>query len=232
MDDRALGDARAHEVQRRAFRMEDSRDGMAVALANDNDALALAVLVDRKAPVAAVLFEVRGLDVAAEIAAVDFDMLAFAADHATLHFFGHGLAQLVEQHEGGLVGRAQFAGHSESALALHLIGEQANRSEIDAQRQLVRSEESSARHAEILRAGPATEARRTARPAAVVGVDAATVRATRLAVRLRPANAAKRSLGLSVRHAEDASEGERLGGAGKEKMLSHVTTSDDVIHRM
>ena len=69
-----------------AFRLEHGRDRVAVALANDDDDLALAVLILREATVAAVLLVVRRLDVAAEIAAVDFGDLALAADDAALHF--------------------------------------------------------------------------------------------------------------------------------------------------
>ena len=42
---RALGDARLDEVCGVAFALEDCRDRIAAALANDDDALALAVLV-------------------------------------------------------------------------------------------------------------------------------------------------------------------------------------------
>ena len=164
------------------------------------------------------------LHVAAEIAAVDFNFLAGAADDTAFHFFGHRLAQLVQQNEGGLVGRAKIAGHGESALALHLIGEDGDSGEIDAQRQLVRRKERPAGHAEILRAGAATEARRAARAPAVIGVDAAAMRAYRLAVGLRPAHAAEHRLGVRVRHAEDAGERKRLGARERRKCCAHVVT--------
>ena len=60
--------------------------------------------------------QVGGLHVAAEIAAIDLGHLAFAADNAALHFLGHRLAQLVQQHERALVGHAQIAAESASAL--------------------------------------------------------------------------------------------------------------------
>jgi hypothetical protein len=64
---------------------------------------------------------VRGFHVAAEIAAVDFRDLALASKLAALHFFGHGFAQFMEQHEGGLVGQAKIAGDRQGALAFYLI---------------------------------------------------------------------------------------------------------------
>lgn len=79
----------------------------AVAGADDDDALALAGLIDLKATIAAVLAHVGRLDVAAELAAVDFNFLAGAADNAALHFFRHRFAQLVQQDEGGLGGRSK-----------------------------------------------------------------------------------------------------------------------------
>ena len=49
-----------------------------------DDALALAGLVDGQSTVAAVLFQVRGIHIAAEVTAIDFSNLAFAADHSIL----------------------------------------------------------------------------------------------------------------------------------------------------
>ena len=46
MEHGALGDASLDEAERRALRLEDGRDAVAVALADDDDGLPLAVLVD------------------------------------------------------------------------------------------------------------------------------------------------------------------------------------------
>src|SRR3569832_2250412 len=99
-------DAGLNPVERRAFRAEDSRDGIAVTLTNDNRGLALAVLVGSKAAIYAVLDMVGRLNVPAEMAAVDFRDLASAADRTALHFFGHRLTQLVAENESALVGKA------------------------------------------------------------------------------------------------------------------------------
>lgn len=232
MDDRALRDAIADEVERRAFRAENGRDRAAVASADDDDTLTLAVLVDGKTTIAAVLFEVGRLHVAAEVAAVDLDFLALATNNAALHFFGHRLAELMQEHESSLVGRAKFAGHSESVLALHFVAVEGDRREIYPQRELVRREERPARHREVLAALTATEARRAGRTAAVVGFHAPTMRANRLAVGLRPADLAEHGFRVRIRHAEDRTEGEGLSSAGEKEVLSHVTRSDDVMYRI
>ena len=40
---------------------------------------------------------------------------------------------------------------------------------------------------------------------------------------LRPAHLAEHRLGVCIRHAEDAGEAQRLGRAGKEEMLRHIS---------
>ena len=92
-----------------ASALEHGRNRIAAMLADDDDDLALAVLIAGQAAIAAVLAEVRRLDVAAEIAAIDLGDLALAADDAALHFLGHRLAHLVQENASGLVGDAQIA---------------------------------------------------------------------------------------------------------------------------
>jgi hypothetical protein len=118
-----------------AFRTEHGRDRIAATLANDDNHLALAVLVAGKAAINAVLFEVRGLDVAAEIAAVHL-CLTLAADNAALQFVRHGFPQFVQEHERALVRDAQVAGQRERGLALYLIAENGDGCEIAAARKL------------------------------------------------------------------------------------------------
>jgi hypothetical protein len=65
------------------------RDRAAVALVNDDDTLALAVLVLGETTVARFSLVVGGLDVAAEISAVDFDDFAHAAAAASRQPSGH-----------------------------------------------------------------------------------------------------------------------------------------------
>src|SRR5579885_3762624 len=79
IDQRTLGDVSLNERKGLTFGLEHSRDRIAVPLAHDNHGLALAVLVAEQAPIAAMLFQVRGLHIAAEIAAIDFGYLAAAA---------------------------------------------------------------------------------------------------------------------------------------------------------
>jgi hypothetical protein len=52
-----------------------------------------------------------------------------------------------------------------------------------------------------------------------IGVQSAAMRTDRRAVCLRPAHLAKHRLGFRIRHAEDLSEAQGLGRAGKEEML-------------
>ena len=135
------GDTRAQELHGPGFRLEHGRDGVAATLADHDHDLALAGLIAEQATVAAVLAIIGGLDVAAEIAAIHFRNLAFAADNAAPQFCRHCFAQLVEQHESALVGDVQIAGERQRRLALDLIAEDRNGREIAAQRQLVRGKQ-------------------------------------------------------------------------------------------
>ena len=99
------------------------------------------------APVLAVLAifaKVRGFDVAAKMAAVDFRNLALATYDPALEFFGHRFAHFVAEHESRFVGQAQVAAHGEHGLALDLIAEDRDREKIGAQRQLMKREQRSA----------------------------------------------------------------------------------------
>lgn len=194
---------------------------MAVAFPHDDDDLALAVLVLGKTAIDAIFLVVGRLDIAAEIAAIDLGDFAIAANVTALHFFGHRLAQFVQQDESGLVGEAQVAGDRQRALALHFVAEDRNRREIAAQGELVRGEQRSAGDREILFAGAAAKARGAIRAAAIIGVQTAAMRANRLAFRLWPTNFRESRLGLDVRHAEHLRQRERLGRFGEEEMLRH-----------
>jgi hypothetical protein len=95
-----------------------------------------------------------------------------------------------------------------------------------AQRELVECKERPACNREILPASAATKPKQAIRATALIGVQAATVRANRRADRLRPADLAKRRLGFRIRHAEDLSEAQRLGRAGKDEMLWHGVSAN------
>ena len=92
-----------------AFRAEHGWEGMAITLTNDHDGLAFAVLIASETAIDAILFMICGLDVAAEVAAIDFRNFAFASQRAAFHFLCHRFAQLVEQHKGRLIGQPQIA---------------------------------------------------------------------------------------------------------------------------
>jgi hypothetical protein len=111
---------------------------------------------------------------------------------------------------------------AQRALAFDLIAEDRDGREIAAQRELVECKERSACDREIFPAGQATEPEQAIWAAALIGIQAAAMRANRRAVGVRPADLAKHRLGFRVRRAEDAGEAQRLGMAGKEEMLRHL----------
>lgn len=76
---------------------------------HDHD-LALTSLVPREAAIDAVLAAVGRLDVATEIAAIDLDCLALAAELPSIQFQCHRLAQLVRQNERRLVLAVRITG--------------------------------------------------------------------------------------------------------------------------
>jgi hypothetical protein len=76
----APSDLAADEVKRLIFGAEHAGERYPVALADHHDALPPARLVLPQPAIAPVLAEIGGLDVAAEITAVDLGLLAFAAD--------------------------------------------------------------------------------------------------------------------------------------------------------
>lgn len=205
-----MRDARLDEVSGMAFALEHGRDRIAAALADDDDDLALAVLVLEQAAVAPVLAKVRRLHIAAEIAAIDFRNLAFSADHPVLVLGCHRLAELVQEHEGALVGQAQIAGDRQCALALHFVAEDRDGREIDAQGKLVRRKQRARGQREILGASPAAEAQATVRPAALIGVNTAAMRANRRAIGLSPAHFAESLFRHTIGHAEDLSQAQCL----------------------
>ena len=73
---------------------------------------------------------IGGTDIAAEIRAIHFRDLAFAAELAALKFFRHGFADLVQQDPASLVRHAQIAGQRESVLALDFVHEDGDSGEI------------------------------------------------------------------------------------------------------
>ena len=85
-----------------AFRLEHARQRLAAALADHDHDLALAWTGSCEAAINAVLLQIGGAYIAAEVGAVDFGLGAVVANLAALHFFGHRLTQLVSEHEADL----------------------------------------------------------------------------------------------------------------------------------
>ena len=207
---------------RGGFRLEHGRQAVAAVLADHDDDLALAGLVFGQAAVTAVLAQVGGLHVAAEIGAIDCGLLALAADLAAAHLGGHRLAHLVAENERRLVGQAKVAAHGEHALALHFVAEDRDGREVHAQRELVRGEQRPDVIAEILLAGLAPEAR--ARRS-----GGGTRRRPDRRTSGRPARRPSRPSGLRGTCASASASDmrntvarrERLGLAGEEEVLRH-----------
>jgi hypothetical protein len=113
-----LGYTGANEGRSLALEVEHRRNRVPAALTYDDNNLALAVLIASETTVSALLLHVGGLHVTAEIAAINFGFFAFPADNAALQFLCHSFAELVQQHECGLIGQAQVAA------GLTLVGQQ------------------------------------------------------------------------------------------------------------
>src|SRR5579871_5585822 len=229
--DRSLGDAGLNPRERRPFGTEHCRERLAVTLTDDNDRLTLAGLVERKATVAAVFAMVGRLHITAEVAAVDFRRLAFAADGPALQFLCHCFAHFVRENEGALVREAEIAGERQSGLALHFITEDRNRREIVTEWALVAGEQRAGRDREILPAGFAAIPGRHGRASSLVSIQSAANGANRSALGILPANFAERRFRLCVRKPENVREADRLGFGGKEEMLAHWYYSS-VVSRM
>ena len=102
--------------------------------------MSLPVLIAAQATIPAVFLVVRGLHVAAKVAAVDFHRLADAAQVQAADFGRHGFTQLMGQDERRLVLAIQIAAQGQGRLALTLIAENHDGREILAERHLVESE--------------------------------------------------------------------------------------------
>ena len=99
------------------------RQCTAAALAQDHDNLTFARLVLDEPPVNPIGSQVFRPDMTTEVGAVDLGNPSFTADAQRLHAGGHGLAQLVCQHERRLVLDVELTREGEHALALHLVAE-------------------------------------------------------------------------------------------------------------
>src|SRR4051794_9897254 len=109
MHGRGAIDPGLDEAGRRILALEHGGQGAAQAGAGQrafpdhHDDLAPAAAVLRQTPVLAVLLPVRGPDVTADVTAVDLDMPPDTPEPQALDLRGHRFADLMGQHEGGLV---------------------------------------------------------------------------------------------------------------------------------
>ncbi len=201
IDRRALCDPPADEAQSILFTFEDGRHNMAIALSDNNHALPLPVL--DLAAIAAVLFQIRRLDVAAEIGAVDLGFSAGAADPSAVHLDRHRFAQLVPEYKGALIVDAEIAGEGQGAFPLHLIAEDQDGGEVDLQRQFMRGEQCARGQREVGRAGFAAESQGSVRTAAFIGADRAAFGADRLSIGRRPAASFEEHFRVGVGHPQN-----------------------------
>lgn len=218
----ALGNTGANEGGSLALAVEHGRNGVAAPLANDNHHLALAGLVLSETAVLAIFLEVGGLHVATEIAAINLGLFALPADNAALEFVRHGFAELVQEDEGALVGNAQITAQCQGALALHFVAEDRDGRQIAAQGHLVAGEQRPAGKGEVLFAATTAEARGTLEAAAIIGINAAALRANRLAVGIGPTDATEGHFSVRVLHLENLAQRDGLSCSGKKKVLCHL----------
>lgn len=174
MDGAALLDAGLDEVHRGGFRLEHGGQGSSVALADGDHDLTFAGLVLGKATVLAVF----RADVAADVAAINFDHSPGTADSGALHLRRHRLAELVAQDECRLVGHVEIAAELQGVDALHRVHEDHDGRHVVPDMELVVGEQRAAGRAEVASASLAAIARGGA-TGHVVGDRAFAVRAER-----------------------------------------------------
>ena len=202
------------------------------AFPDHHDDLAPAAPVLRQTPVLAILLPVRGPDVAADVTAVDLDVPPGAAEPKVLNLGGHRFADLVGQHEGGLVLDIKIARQRERRLTLDLVTEDHDRRQVVADLQLVESEQGARRRAEVAPAGRAAEPRRPIGPRTGPARRAAAVRAHRRPIGLRPADRTEHRPGLIFLHPQDLLQADGPRGGGQEKVLRHGRSPGPVIPRV
>jgi hypothetical protein len=151
-DRAAFQNAGAYPGLRRALGLDYGRQGAPAPLANDHNHLARAVLVLREATVPAVLFLVRGLDVAAGIHAVDFHNLALSPNRHLAQVERHRLPDFVREDEKGLVLRPQVARQPSALLPLTSFTKMAIAARLGAEGHLMEGKQRARHDREILAA--------------------------------------------------------------------------------
>lgn len=184
----------------------NEREGAALALAHNDDDAALGVQVDLEATILPVFLAVLRAHGAAEVGTVDLD-LALKAVPGRLS--RKGLAQLVSEDEGGLVGHVQIAAELQGGQALHGVHEDGDGGAQVREGELPAGEDRARRDAELLAAAGALEA--------TAGADVVVVQATAggahgLAIRQRPAKALEGLVGRVLAALVDRLEREGSSG--------------------
>ena len=197
-----------------------------------HDDLAPAAAVLRQAHVPALGLAVRGPDVATDIAAVDLDVPPGAAEPQVLDLRSHRFADLVGEHEGGLVLDIKITRQRERRLALDLVAEDHDRRQVVADLQLVEGEQGARRRAEVAPAGRAAEPRRPIGPRTGPARRTAAPRADRRPLGLRPADRAEHRPGIILLHPQDLLQADGPGGGGQEKVLRHRRSPGSAILRV
>ena len=186
----------------------------------------------RQTPVLTVGLPVLGPNVAANVTAVDLDVPPGTAQPKVLDLRGHRFPDLVGQDKGRLVLDVEITRQRQGRLALDLVAEDHDRRQIVADLQLVEGEQGARRRAEVAPAGRAAEPRRPIGPRAGPAGRAATVRAHRRPIALRPADHAEQRPGLRLLHPQDLLQADRPRGSGQEKVLRHGRSLGPVISQV
>lgn len=221
MDCRVGMDARFDHRDRFAFRAKHVRYRAAIALAGDDDDTTLAVLVLGKPAIDPVFFPVGGLEVTAEIRAINLDLASEFV--GGLLFGSDGLADFVRHDVSRLVLAIQVAGELQRAMALRAVGEDGDGEQIRPDRQLAAGEDRPGRDRELMIAALALE--QAARLVAVNG-DAAAARAIWLAAVIRPTDLLEAIVRFLVRKPSNPSEAQAPCGFGEEEVLRHIRAND------
>ena len=170
-----------------------------------------------KATIAAVLFVIRGLHVAAEIGAVDLDR---AGNGFAVLLGGERFADLVGHDESRLVLAIEVAAELQGAMALGAVDEDRDCQEIVADGEFAAGEDRPGRDAELMLARLALEDR-----AGLVAVDRRGSRSAGKPARRRSSPADQRKArGLPRRSCAQPRQRERAGGGGEKEVLRHIVS--------
>ena len=222
MDDGAGGHALHDSGDRLALRVANAGDGAATAFAHHDNAAAFAGLVLSEATVNAALLVVRGLNVPAEIRAINFNG---AGQGDVGRFRRHALAQLVGQDVSGAVLAIEVAGKLKSANAFRTVCEDGDSAENIPDFHFAAGEDRAGSGREL---GLAILALEDA--ARGVGVDRqrSALGAARLAAVVRVPDRHEHLEGFLIGQAHDLSQAQGPGFGRQEEVLGHIVHDFDI----